>query len=172
MIDIKETPVDSELEFDSEFCNVRYIANDNVVLLSWKKFARIDDYRRPTLFALSLLEKYPHSNFVVDARNSFEDDKDDVEWGFSILLPAMAKTDCRYVAFIMLRVTNVEEEMDMWTKQFGKYFAVVKTESYEQTIKKINNRIMVNVNYEIKSGKRDEFLKKVDELEIARDSKA
>jgi quinol monooxygenase YgiN len=164
--------MDSKLEYDSEFCNVRYMENDNVVFLSWKKFARIDDYRKPTLFALGLLKQYPNSNFIVDARNGFEDDKEDVEWGFSELLPNMAETDCKYVVFIMQKVAEIEDEMDMWTKEFGKYFAVIKAESYEQAISKMNKRILLNVSYMIKPGKRDEFFKKVNEQGIARDSRA
>ena len=73
--------------FNSEFCQVDYVKSDNVVLLSWKKFARLDDYREPTLFALNLLRQHPQSNFVVNARNGFEDDPADVVWGFSELLP-------------------------------------------------------------------------------------
>jgi len=126
------------IEFDSEFCNVRYIKNDNVVLLTWKKFAQNDNYRRPTWFASNLLKQYPHSNFVVDARNGFEDDKEDVAWGFSELLPNMATSDCKYVVFIMQKAPDIEEEMDMWTKEFGKYFTVTKVESYEQAIRSVN----------------------------------
>lgn len=164
--------MESKIEFDSEFCNVKYIEKDNVVFLTWKKFARIDAYRKPTLFALDLLKHYPNSNFVVDARNGFEDDKEDVEWGFSGLLPNMAKTDCKCVVFIMRQVTEIEEEMDMWTIEFGKYFAVIKAESYEQAINKMNNRILLNVRYTTKPGKRNEFLKKVTEQGIAQASRA
>lgn len=124
----------SKLEFNSEFCHVQYIESDNIVLLTWKKFARLNDYREPTLFALDLLRRYPQSHFVVDARNGFEDDPADVEWGFTELLPRMAKTDCKFVAFIMEKATEIEEEMDMWTKEFTKYFTVLKAESYEQAI--------------------------------------
>lgn len=161
-----------KLEFDSEFCNVQYIKNDNAVFLTWKKFARIDDYRKPTLFALDLLKQYPNSNFIVDARNGFEDDKEDTKWGFSELLPNMAKTDCKYVVFIMQNSADIEEEMDMWTKEFGKYFAVIKAESYEEAISKMNRLILVNVKYTVKAGKRDEFLEKVTGEGIIRDSKA
>ena len=131
--------MNNKLEFDSEFCNVRYMERDNVVLLSWKKFARIDDYRKPALFALDLLRQYPNSSLVVDARHGFEDDKEDVEWGFSELLPAMAETTCKYIVFIMQKVTDIEEEMDMWTKEFSKYFIVIKAENYDQAIRKINS---------------------------------
>jgi quinol monooxygenase YgiN len=162
----------NKLEYDSEYCNVIYMENDNVVFLTWKKFARLDDYREPTLFALDLLKQYPHSNFVIDAMNGFEDDKEDVKWGFSVLLPNMAKTDCRYVIFITQNANDIQCETDMWTKEFGKYFAVVKVNNFEQAVSKIHNRILVNVKYTIKPGKRDEFLARANEQGIIIDSRA
>lgn len=56
-------------QFESEYCSVKYIEKDNVVYLCWKKFACLDDYRKPTIFAWELLKKYSNSNFIVDARN-------------------------------------------------------------------------------------------------------
>jgi len=84
---------------------------------------------------LELLRKYSNSNFVVDTRNGFEDGKEDVEWGFSVLLPAMSNTDCKTVVFIMNEVNEIEEEMDMWTKEFIKYFTVKKVKCYEDAVK-------------------------------------
>jgi hypothetical protein len=124
-------------EFDSEYCNVKYIKKDHIIFLTWKKFCCFDDYRKPALFALDLLQQYPGSNFIVDARNGFEDAKEDVEWGFNVLLPNMSKTDCKYVIFIMNEVNEIEEEMDMWTKEFMKYFTVKKATSYEEALAKI-----------------------------------
>lgn len=124
-------------EFDSEYCNVKYMEKDKAVFLTWKKFCCFDDYRKPALFALDLLQQYPGSNFIVDARNGFEDAKEDVEWGFNVLLPNMSKTDCKYVIFIMNEVNEIEEEMDMWTKEFMKYFIVKKATSYEEALAKI-----------------------------------
>lgn len=125
------------MEFDSAYANVTYKEKDNVVFLTWKKEAHLNNYREPTLFALDLLKKSDNSNFVVDARNGFEDDKRDVEWGFKTLLPAMSNTTCKYVCFIMNEVNDIEEEMDMWTLEFRKYFKVVKVSSYEEAITKI-----------------------------------
>ncbi|MCO1604539.1 hypothetical protein [Desulfosporosinus nitroreducens] len=122
-------------EFDSEFSNVKYMSEANIVFLTWKKFCSYDDYRNPTTFALELLKKNPNSNFVVDARNGFEDEKEDTEWGFSVLLPAMSNTDCKNVVFIMNEVNEIEEEMDMWTKEFMKYFTVEKVKCYEDAVK-------------------------------------
>lgn len=84
---------------------------------------------------MELLKKYPNSNLVVDARNGFEDEKEDVEWGFSVLLPAMSKTNCKNVVFIMSEVNEIEEEIDMWTKEFMKYFSIKKVKCYEDAMK-------------------------------------
>jgi len=125
-------------EFNSEYCSVKYIQEDNLVLLTWKKFCYLENYRQPTNFALLLLQQYSGANFVVDARKGFEDDKEDVEWGFNILLPSMSKTSCKVVVFIMEEVNVIEEEMDMWTKEFNKYFITMKVTNYEEAVKQIS----------------------------------
>lgn len=153
-------------ELNSEFCNVKYVEKDNVVLLTWKKFCCFENYRKPTTFALELLKQYPKSNFIIDARNGFEDVKEDVEWGFSVLIPQMAETDCKYVVFIMNRTHDIEEEMDMWTREFGKYFGVCRADSFENAIKAIRNELLIHVVYNIKEGKRAEFFRKVEESGI------
>lgn len=159
-------------EFDSENCNVRYIEKDKVVLLTWKKFARLDDYRKPTLFASDLMKAFPNSQLVVDARNGFEDDHEDVTWAFSELLPSMAKSTCKAVVFIMSSTPDLQGEMDMWTKEFAKYFAVIHAQSYEQAISKLKSRIIVTVRYTVMPGMREAFLEKVNAQGIAVASRA
>ncbi len=123
-------------EFDSEFCNVKYIEADRVVLLTWKKYACGEDYRRPTTFAWELLKEHYESKFIVDARNGFEDDKEDVAWGFSVLLPGIARTSCKMVCFIMKELNEIENEMDMWTQEFKKYFVVYKATNYKDAVER------------------------------------
>ena len=125
--------------FDSKYGMVEYVKEDNAILLTWKEKCSHDDYRDATLAALSGLQKYKRSNFVVDARNGFEDEKEDVEWGFNILLPAMSKTTCKAVVFIMEKVGNIEDEMDMWTREFNRYFKVVKVDSYNKAVSALLN---------------------------------
>ncbi|MBE6024766.1 MAG: hypothetical protein E7231_16580 [Cellulosilyticum sp.] len=159
--------------FESDFCTVEYIPEDHIVFLTWKKFACLDNYRKPTTFALELLHKYPNSQFIVDARNGFEDDPRDVEWGFSFLLPEMAKTSCQFVCFIMNEVNEetIGEEMDMWTKEFGKYFAVTKSTDYQSALLSTQQFLLVHVRYTIKKGKRAEFYHEVLKHNIVSASK-
>lgn len=158
-------------EFDSEFCNVKYVEKDTAVLLTWKKFACGEDYRKPATFAWELLKENKDCKLIVDARNGFEDDRADAEWGFTTLLPGMAKTSCKLICFIMNEVNEIEEEMDMWTKEFGKYFAVIKATDYENALEKANRLLMVNVRYHIHTEKREEFYQKVKEQGIIQASK-
>ncbi|MDO9492107.1 hypothetical protein [Acetobacterium sp.] len=122
-------------DFDSVYSHVEYIFEDDIVLLTWKKFCSKKNYRNPTTFAVDLLNRYPGSNFVVDARNGFEDESDDVKWGFSVLLPAMSKTDCKIVVFIMNEVNDIISEMNMWTKEFKKHFIVKEVTNYSAAVK-------------------------------------
>jgi hypothetical protein len=66
-------------EYDSEYCHVQYLESTHAVFLTWKKFASFDNYRKPTRFALALMQNLPATRFIVDARNGFEDEKADVE---------------------------------------------------------------------------------------------
>ena len=53
------------------------------------------------------------------------------------MLPAISSTNCKIVIFIMNEVNEIEEEMDMWTKEFMKYFTVKKVTSYAEAVKQI-----------------------------------
>lgn len=167
----KTIDMDMKNEFDNEFCNVRYILEDNAVLLTWKKFCCYDDYRKPSSFSVELMGKYPGCILIVDARNGFEDEKEDVEWGFSTLLPSMAQTTCKMICFIMNEVNDIENEMDMWTKEFGKYFAVIKATSYENALEKSKHLLMLHVTYHIVKNMRAMFYSDVMEQEIIQKSK-
>ena len=72
--------------FESDYAKTEYIEKDNVVFHVWKKEAHFDDYRKPVEASLEMLKAHENSIFIVDARNGFEDVKEDVEWGFESIL--------------------------------------------------------------------------------------
>lgn len=57
-----------------------------------------------------------------------------MEWSFSVLLPYMAKSGCQKCIFILQEVPTSEDEIDLWTAEFKKYFQVYKVPSYGETI--------------------------------------
>ncbi len=122
--------------FESEFAKTEYIEKDGAVFHVWKKEAHFDDYRKPVIASLELLRDHKDSIFIVDARNGFEDVKEDVEWGFEYFLPELKKTGCRIWGFILPEVSDIEGEIDLWTSEIEKNFAVIRAVSYYDIIRK------------------------------------
>lgn len=90
------------------------------------------------------------SSLVIDARNGFEDEKEDIEWGFQVLLPDMALSSCQKCIFIMNELPLIEEEIDLWTAEFQKYFEVYKVQSYSEAIKIVSKKeILVDGDIEV-----------------------
>ena len=121
--------------FESEFAKTEYIKRDHVVFHVWKKEAHFDDYRDPVKASLELLRKHKGSLFIVDARNGFEDVKEDVEWGFTYFLPELKRTGCTIWGFILPEVSAIEGEIDLWTKEVEKNFRVIRATSYLEILK-------------------------------------
>lgn len=120
--------------FESEYAKCEYIEKDNAVFHVWKKEAHFDNYRDPVIASLEMLREHKDSIFIVDARNGFEDVKEDVEWGFNWFLPELKKTGCKIWGFILPEVSHIEGEIDLWTKEIEKNFKVIRAVSYEEIV--------------------------------------
>lgn len=120
--------------FESEYAKSEYIEKDNAVLHVWKKEAHFDDYRDPVKASLEMLREHKNSIFIVDARNGFEDVKEDVEWGFEWFLPELKKTGCKVWGFILPEVSDIEGEIDLWTREVEKNFRVIRAVSYGEIV--------------------------------------
>ena len=126
--------------FEKEFAKIEYIEKDNVVFHTWKKECHYDNYRKPVEYSLEMLKNHKDSVFVVDARNGFEDVKEDIEWGFSYFLPEMKKTGCKTWVFILQEVSEIEGEIDLWSQEIQKYFTVIRVTSYSEAIQVLNQK--------------------------------
>jgi hypothetical protein len=123
-----------EEAYNNEHCIVYYRSEISAVYLKWKKFSCGEQYRKPCEYLLELLRKYECKNFVVNAINGFEDDKEDVEWAFEYFIPSLAKTSCKTMVFIMGTGNSLDHEIDMFTKEFMKYFKVERCHSIEEAV--------------------------------------
>ena len=121
--------------FESEYAKTDYIEKDNAVFHVWKKEAHFSDYRTPAIASLEMLRAHADSLFIVDARNGFQDTREDVEWGFQYFLPELKKTGCRIWGFVLPVVSEIEGEIDLWTAEIEKNFTVIRAESYDEIIR-------------------------------------
>jgi hypothetical protein len=110
--------------YESEFCDVRYLDDLNVVLVTWKKFCSGEEYRKPLIFAINKMNEHPCCNFVADTRDGFEDDPADLQWIFDTFIPLAYRTGCEHIFFIIDRDNSLKHELEAQTGELKNYFAV------------------------------------------------
>ena len=83
------------------------------------------------------LEASDREQFIKDNQEAFnfEDVQEDVEWGFTYFLPELKKTGCKIWGFILPKASDIEGEIDLWTKEIEKNFCIIRAESYEDILK-------------------------------------
>jgi len=110
--------------YRSEFCDVDYLDDLNVVFVKWKKFCCQDDYRKPLLYAVEIMKSHHNCHFVADTRDGFEDEDDDTQWVFDVFLPQAAATACKAIFFIIAHDNTLEEELEGQSVELKKKFDV------------------------------------------------
>ena len=95
----------------SEYCDVKYEENYNVVLVKWKKFCCKDDYRKPLEYALSIIKKYK-CDYVADTRTGFENIPEDTKWVADCFIPKAVEYGCKCIYFIIDKDNSLKEELE------------------------------------------------------------
>ena len=68
-------------------CDVFYVADKNVVLVHWKKYCELEQYREPLMKALQVINAHRGCNYVADTRDGFEDNPIDTKWVAEYFMP-------------------------------------------------------------------------------------
>jgi hypothetical protein len=110
--------------YKSEYCDVRYLSELNVALVTWKKFTSGREYRLPLMYAAGLMAGRKGCDLVVDTRDGFEDDPADTQWIFDEFIPRTRRTDCRHIFFIIDRDAELRKELEAQKGELKNYFDV------------------------------------------------
>lgn len=97
--------------YSSEYCEVKYEENYNVVFVKWKKFCSYDDYRKPIEYALEIIKQY-QCNYVADTRSGFENIPEDTKWVADYFMPQAAMHGCKCIFFIIDKDNSLKEELE------------------------------------------------------------
>ena len=111
-------------KYQSEFCDVAYLEDINIVLVKWKKFCRQDDYRNPLLYALEVMKKHNGCQYAADTRDGFESEQADIQWLVDVFLPQTELTTCKAIFFIIDSDNKLKEELEGQSAELRKKFDV------------------------------------------------
>jgi len=118
--------------YHSQFCDVEYLPELNVVFVTWKQFCSGDDYRAPLLRALDILRAREGCQYVADTRSGFENEAADTRWLFDVFLPQAALTSCRMIVFIIDHAHSLKEELEGQSAELRRFFDVKYCASLEE----------------------------------------
>ena len=96
----------------SECSDVFYLEDKNVVLVHWKKYCELEQYRKPLEAALQTIKEHSGCNYVADTRDGFEDNPFDTKWVADYFMPKAKEYGCRVIYFIIDRDNSLKEELE------------------------------------------------------------
>ena len=97
--------------YQSEYCEVSYKKEYNVVFVKWKKFCCKEDYRKPLEYALEIIKEYK-CNYVADTRTGFENIPEDTKWVADYFMPTAVHYGCQCIYFIIDKNNSLKEELE------------------------------------------------------------
>ena len=93
-------------------CDVFYVADKNVVLVHWKKYCELEQYREPLMKALQVINAHSGCNYVADTRDGFEDNPLDTKWVAEYFMPKAKEYGCSIIYFIIDKDNSLKEELE------------------------------------------------------------
>lgn len=100
-----------EKVYYSEYCEVYYNEDKNVVFVKWKKYCEIDEYRKPLLKALDVIKDHK-CNYVADTRSGFIDNPLDTIWVKDYFMVKAKEYGCNVIYFIIDKNNSLKEELE------------------------------------------------------------
>ncbi len=101
-----------EAVYLSEFSDVFYVEEKSIVLVNWKKYCELEQYRAPLENALKVMKYHADCNYVADTRDGFEDNPLDTKWVAEYFMPHAKEYGCRIIYFIIDKNNSLREELE------------------------------------------------------------
>ena len=96
----------------SDSCDVYYLPDKNVVLVHWKKYCELEEYRIPLEYALRVIREHKDCNYVADTRDGFEDNPLDTKWVAEYFMPQAKENGCGIIYFIIDKDNSLKDELE------------------------------------------------------------
>ncbi len=117
--------------YDTPYCKIQYLKEQNAILCQWKQFCKGDDYRDPLKYAIKATEKHKINTWVTDTTNGFENEDVDTKWLLEEFVPSMINSSIKKVVFIIVEDSTLMKEINEQEVALSKFFEVKLVESLE-----------------------------------------
>ena len=117
--------------YNSKYCQLSHLKEQNAILCEWKAFCKGDDYRNPFKFAMGEIEKHKIGTWITDTTNGFESEEADTKWLIEEFVPSMISSSIKKVIFIIANNSPFIEEIQAQEVALSQYFKVELVESLD-----------------------------------------
>ena len=117
--------------YNSKYCQLSHLKEQNAILCEWKAFCKGDDYRNPLKFATKEIEKHKIGTWITDTTNGFESEEADTQWLLEEFVPSMISSSIEKVVFIIANDSPLLEEIKAQEVALSEFFEVELVESLD-----------------------------------------
>ena len=121
----------NKLIYNSQYCQLQHLKEQNAILCEWKAFCKGDDYRNPFKFAMGEIEKHKIVTWITDTTNGFESEEADTKWLLDEFVPSMISSSIEKVVFIIADDSPLIEEIKAQKMALREFFEVELVESLD-----------------------------------------
>ena len=110
--------------YNSPYCQLQHLKEQNTILCRWKQFCQGDDYRNPLKHASKEIEKHQISTWITDTTNGFESTKANTKWLLEEFIPIMIDSSIKKVVFIITDDSPLLDEIEGQAVALREFFEV------------------------------------------------
>lgn len=115
----------------SKTCDTIYVSELNCAFIKWKEECSGDDFKKPLLHAIEILDSNRGSSLIFDMRDAFKVREDDEAWMFSSFCELAEQAGCADVFLISNEHTMLEAVMENTSAFLSRYFRVHRCENFD-----------------------------------------
>ena len=117
--------------YETPYCQLQRLKEQNAILCKWKQFCKGDDYRDPLKFAAQEIKKYQISTWITDTTHGFENNEADTKWLLEEFVPSMINSSIKKVVFIITQDSPLIDEIKKQEVALSQFFEVILVEDLE-----------------------------------------
>ena len=110
--------------YNTKYCKITHLKEEDIILCQWKQFCKGDDYRDPLRYAQEEIKKHNISTWITDTTNGFESEEADTKWLLEEFIAQMIESSIETIIFIMKKDSVLKDEIEGQVQALSEFFEV------------------------------------------------